>query len=601
MVQPLQKGAVRSIFLVCVTAILGLSAPPEGVDLYATHCARCHEVYPTLQMRRLMKDMSPEYIVRTLTTGVMRNMGASLSSEERAALADFLTGKKLSSGAVSAGVCNATEQGALTGAQWNGWGVDPENTRFQKNAGLRPDQLPRLKLRWAFGFPGGASTYSQPTVVGNRLFVGSPLGVVYALDKRTGCTYWSFDAGAGVRAAITIGPDNIAYFGDIHANVFAVDAFTGKQIWRTQAEENSSARITGAPKLYDGRLYVPIASRDEWSATDAGFGCCRFRGSVVAMEAKTGQRIWKTYTITEEAQRLPHESSDRGWGPSGVGVWSSPTIDRKLALLYVGTGDNYTGPATAMSDSILALSLKTGRIVWSQQLTSGDIFLGACAEKENRKCAGKSGPDADFGSSPMLCTARDGRRFLIAGQKSGVLYALNPDNGGKVLWQTRLGKGGIFGGIQWGPAADNEVVYVAISDVAYKHAPEGIIPDPKTGGGLHAVQIATGRELWRVMPSPDGCQDVRCSPAQSAAITVIPGAVFSGSLDGHLRAYGTKDRTVIWDYDTVTSFQTVNGIPAKGGSIDGPGPVVVDGMLFVNSGYGSLFGMPGNVLLAFTL
>lgn len=445
MIQPLEKRVVRSIFLACVPAIFGLSAPSEGMDLYARHCARCHEVYPTLQIRRLMKDMSPEYIVRSLTTGVMRNTGASLSSEERAALAEFLTGKKLNLGTVSAGVCKVTEQGALTGAQWNGWGVDLENTRFQKDADLRPDQLPHLKLLWAFGFPGGFSTYSQPSVVGNRLFVGSPLGIVYALDKRTGCTYWSFDAGAGVRAAITIGPDNIAYFGDIHANVFAVDALTGKQIWKTQAEENSSARITGAPKLYDGRLYVPVASRDGWSATDAGFGCCRFRGSVVAIEARTGQRIWKTYTIAEPAKRLPHESSDRAWGPSGVGVWSSPTIDRKLALLYVGTGDNYTGPATAMSDSILALSLKTGRIVWSQQLTSGDIFPGTCVEKDHTKCADKSGPDADFGSSPILCTERNGRRILIAGQKSGVLYALNPDNGGKVLWQTRLGKGGSLG------------------------------------------------------------------------------------------------------------------------------------------------------------
>jgi polyvinyl alcohol dehydrogenase (cytochrome) len=284
-----------------------------------------------------------------------------------------------------------------------------------------------------------------------------------------------------------------------------------------------------------------------------------------------------------------------------VGVWNSPTIDEKRGVLYVGTGDNYSDPPTPLSDSILALSLSAGNIVWSQQLTENDVFNGNCGEIDHRTCPERPGPDADFGSSPILCTARDGHGVLIAAQKSGMMHGLDPDDHGRVLWQTKLGKGGTFGGVQWGPAADGEVVYAAISDMAFKAAPEGIIPDPKVGGGLHAVQIATGRELWSVMPSPDGCERFRCSPAQSAAITVISGVVFSGSLDGHLRAYASKSGTTIWDYDTVREYKTVNEIPAKGGSIDGPGPVVVDGMLFVNSGYGFLFGMPGNVLLAFGL
>jgi polyvinyl alcohol dehydrogenase (cytochrome) len=285
-----------------------------------------------------------------------------------------------------------------------------------------------------------------------------------------------------------------------------------------------------------------------------------------------------------------------------VGVWNSPTIDEKRGVLYVGTGDNYSDPPTPLSDSILALSLSTGVIIWSRQLTANDVLNGNCGEMDHRTCPERPGPDADFGSSPILCKLRDGRRVLIAGQKSGVLYALDPDDLGKVLWQVKIGRGGIFGGVQWGPATDGAAVYAGISDMAFKSAaPEGIIPDPKVGGGMHAVQVATGRELWSVMPSPGGCERFRCSPAQSAAVTAIPGVVFSGSLDGHLRAYATKSGRVIWDYDTVREYKTINEIPAKGGSIDGPGPVAVDGMLFVNSGYGFLFGMPGNVLLAFGL
>jgi polyvinyl alcohol dehydrogenase (cytochrome) len=456
-----------------------------------------------------------------------------------------------------------------------------------------------LKLAWAFGFPGEVSAYSQPTVVGDRIFVGSPAGTVYSLDSHTGCTYWTFDAGAGVRSAITIGPDNIAYFGDIHANVYALDARSGKQLWKTQVEDYPTARVTGAPKLYRGSLYVPVASRDEWFSTDSAFECCKFRGSVVSLNAGTGKQLWKTFTIAEPAKPLAKKKGTQTWGPSGAGVWNSPAIDEKKEVLYVGTGDSYSDPVAPMSDSILALSLSTGKIVWSRQLTQNDVFNGNCLERNQSTCPEKPGPDSDFGTSPILHTTADGGRILLAGQKSGVLHALDPDQDGKVLWQTKLSKGGILGGIQWGPAADNDTVYAAISDLALMPAPEGIIPDPKVGGGLHAVQISTGEKLWSVMPV-GACQTYRCSPAQSAAITVIPGVVFSGSLDGHIRAYSAKEGTVLWDYDTLRDFETVNKVPAKGGSLDGPGPVVVNGMLFVNSGYAFFNGISGNVLLAFS-
>ena len=582
-----------------------VAATPDGADLYTRNCAICHEALPPLQNRVALKAMPPEYIVRALDKGSMRVQGARLSAAERGAIAEFLTGKAVGARPAStAGRCQAEPSASFAGPQWNGWGVDQENTRFQPAdaAGLTAGQIPKMKLKWAFGFPGDFSTFAQPAIAGGRVFVGSPMGIVYSLDAASGCTYWSFEASGGVRSAITIGPGNMAYFGDTHANMYALDAITGKLIWKTSVDDHPMARVTSAPKLYEGRLYMGIASRDEWLSADPRYECCKFRGSVVALDAKTGKQIWKSYTIAEPAR--PTKKSKAGtqlWGPSGVGVWSSPTIDAQRKLLYVGTGDGYSEPATPYSDSILALDLNTGKIAWSRQITEGDVFNGNCMQLKPSTCPDKVGPDFDFGSSPILRSLPSGRRVLIAGQKSGVVHALDPDKKGEILWQTRVGKGGVLGGIQWGPAADNETAYVALSDIGLLPAAEGVLPDPKTGGGLFAIQLATGEKLWSVLPPEDGCHTPRCSPAQSAAVTAIPGVVFSGSLDGHLRAYSTKDGKILWDYDTAKEYETVNQVPAKGGSLDGPGPAIAGGILVVNSGYAYFNSIPGNVLLAFGL
>ncbi|HLJ45662.1 MAG TPA: PQQ-binding-like beta-propeller repeat protein [Bryobacteraceae bacterium] len=587
--------------LLLLSATTFALAAPDGADLYAKNCASCHEVLTVLQNHVAFKVMSPEFILRTLTNGAMRQQGAKLNNEERTAVAEYLSGRHLEPVHMT-GRCTSTPSQALNGTQWNGWGAGLENSRFQtaEAAGINADQVPNLKLKWAFGFPGDHSTFAQPSIIGGRIFVGSAGGTVYSLDAATGCTYWSFEAASGVRSAITIGPGDVAYFGDLHANVYALDANTGKQIWKVSVEDYPTARVTGGPQLYEGRLYVPVASRDEWMAADSRFGCCKFRGSVAALDAKTGKQIWKTYTISEAAH--PTQKSKNGvqlWGPSGVGVWCSPTIDAKRKVLYIGTGDGYSEPATAYSDSILALDLATGKIAWAKQITEGDVFNGNCIQQKQMTCPDKVGPDSDFGSSPILRTLPSGRRILIAGQKSGVVHALDPDKNGAILWQTRVGKGGMLGGIQWGPAADAETAYVALSDIGLIPAPEGVIPDPKAGGGLFAIQLSTGEKLWSAMPAEDGCHTPRCSPAQSAAVTVIPGVVFSGAVDGHLRAYSTKNGKILWDYDTVQEYKTVNGIPAKGGSLDGPGPTVANGLLLTTSGYTYFNGLPGNVLLAF--
>jgi polyvinyl alcohol dehydrogenase (cytochrome) len=610
-----QTSKVRTTLHCTAVLVAGLAfsfagfaqqAPSGGEKLYQTRCAMCHEMpAPPFMNRFNLKAMAPENIVNALTTGLMRAQGENLSRAERVAVAEFLTAKRMgTSPPTGSNPCPNRPSKDFSGPQWNGWGVDLDNSRFQPSAAamITAEQVPKLKLKWAFGFPAAFTAYAQPVVAGNRVFVGSVAGIVYSLDASTGCTYWSFQADAAVRTAISIGPDNVAYFGDLRAQAYALDAVTGKLLWKKTLDPHPVARITGAPKLYQGRLYVPVSSREEWAAAGPGYRCCTFRGNIVALDAKTGNEIWRTYTVNEPAKLV--ETTELGvqlWGPNGGAIWSSPAIDPKRKVLYVGTGDGYTKPSTPMTDAILALDLASGKILWSRQVTPQDDWNTSCFQPENRNCPKDAGPDYDFGSSPILRTLPDGRNVILAGQKSGVMYALDPDNKGAILWQARVGKGGVLGGIQWGPAADNKAAYVAISDVGATGGAEGIIPDPKTGGGLFALEIGTGNKLWSVLPNPEGCHTPRCSPGQLAAVTAIPGAVFSGSLDGHIRAYATDDGRVLWDYDTLRDFSTVNQVRAKGGALDGAGPAVAGGMVFVNSGYGYNYEMPGNVLLAFAV
>lgn len=598
----LSKAWLACILLSIV--MRGQTAQLSGQALYQSHCAMCHEaaIAPYID-HSVFKTMPAESIVSVLTSGAMRDQAANLSQRERLAIAEFLTGKHAEQlPAVDANACPSSRGQSAPDLNWNGWGADLDNSRFQPAdaARITAEQVPKLKLKWAFGFPAVFTAYAQPVVVHGRVLVGSAAGQVYSLDATTGCIHWRFQADAGVRTAITVGPDNVAYFGDLRAQAYALDANTGKLLWKKSLDSHPVARITGSPKLYEGRLYVPVSSREEWAAASPAYVCCTFRGNIVALEAKTGKEIWRTYTVSEPAHVV--ETTDLGvqiWGPNGAAIWSSPTIDAKRKTLYIGTGDGYTKPATPMTDSILALDLASGKILWSRQITPQDDWNTSCFQTGNANCPKDAGPDYDFGASPILRSLPDGRSVILAGQKSGVMYALDPDKKGEIVWQTRLGKGGVLGGIQWGPAADKQAVYVAISDIAIAAGPNGVGPDPKAGGGLFALDISTGKKLWSALPAPDGCHIPRCSPAQTAAVTSIPGVVFSGSLDGHFRAYSSQDGHVLWDYDTLREFPTVNQIPAKGGSLDGGGAAVVGGMIFVSSGYGNNNEIPGNVLLAF--
>jgi len=584
----------------------------QGIALFEERCAQCHgSPAPDSRApdREALRQRTPEAILDALTTGPMVENARSLTTEQKRTLAEYLAGRTLGSSTAGAAAgmpnrCPMTPPGdPMKGSMWNGWGADLGNSRFQtaEAAGLTPAQVPHLKLKWAFGVPNAGSMYGQPSIAGGRVYMGTDTGFVYALDAATGCVYWSFQAQGGVRTAISIGPVTgsgqaryAVYFGDVKANVYAVDAQTGTKIWMQRADPHPIARITGAPALAEGRLYVPVSSLEELSGGIPTYECCTFRGSVVAYDANAGNQIWKTYTIAEEPKRTKKTSlGTQLWGPAGAGVWSAPALDLKRGVLYIGTGDAYTTPAASTSDAVMALNIKTGRVVWAKQLFPDDAYIsspncGPNAKPRSETCPDNPGPDFDFGNAPILHTLPDGHDIIVIGQKSGIGWALDPDKQGAVAWQHRVGKGSAGGGMEWGSATDGRLVFFPNSDPMY---------GPEQAGGLAAVLIENGERVWFTRPPPITCvreRDPNCIQAQSAAVTAIPGVVFSASSNGIMRAYSTRDGAIIWEYNTV------NGVPAKGGGINGPGPTVADGRLFVTSGYAALGGgSPGNVLLVF--
>jgi len=597
----------------------GPIAAEDGATLYTQLCATCHDTgLERAPSRDALRAMSPERVLTALESGAMLSMASGRTGLERRAIAEFVTGKSfgepLKTTPSPRSMCRPAAGESinpLAGPAWNGWGVNTSNTRFQdaSAAGFTAAQVPRLKVKWAFGFPGELSVDSQLTIAGGRVFAGTQSGVVYALNAASGCVHWFFQAEAAVRAAVSVGrietssgPRFAAFIGDRSANLYAVDAGTGQLLWKTKVDNFSSARITGSPVFHDGRLYVGVASGEENAGAVSTYECCRFRGSLVALNAATGAQIWKTYTIPEPQPTKRNRIGTQMWGPSGVPIWTSPVIDVQRNAIYATTGNNYSDPPTTTSDAIMAFDLNTGKILWFYQATDKDAWNTACRLEDKSNCTEANGPDFDFASPPILVTLGNGRRALVAGQKSAVVHAIDPDREGAILWQKRVGKGGINGGVQWGSAADQSNIYVALSDISRFTIPnsQATEPDPDVGGGMFALRLNNGDQVWYT-PPPRACVDrKRCSPAQSAAVSAIPGVAFSGSVDGHLRAYSATNGAILWDFDTVRSYETINDVPARGGSLNVGGPAISGGMMFVNSGYVQN-GVPGNVLLGFSV
>ena len=588
-------------------------APVSGEAVYQKRCAACHEqISPRIPHREALNKMPAARILRALDAGAMLAVALTMHRDERIAVAGFLGTDAADASPPPAAFCSdrtVTLPAAAT-ASWNGWSPGTANTRFQgaNGARLRADDVANLTLKWVFAFDGDVSAFAPPTVLDGQIFVGSAAGRVHALRADRGCLQWVFQANAPVRSAIVAVPLNGKHalvFGDMIGWFYAVQAETGTLLWKAQIETHDSTRLTGAPVVHAGTVYVPVASWEETRSTDPEYPCCTFRGSVVALRVRDGARLWKTYMTGAPHETGKNAKGTSQFGPSGVGIWSAPTIDAKRGLLYVTTGNDYSSPATLHSDAVIALNMADGRIVWSRQTTPGDAYNSSCGG-DRVNCPSEAGPDFDFAASAILLSGAGGRDLLLAGQKSGIVYALDPEKKGEIVWQTRVGRGGTSGGVQWGMASDGERVYAAVSDVGRTRQAANIFEtrrfalDPKQGGGLTALRVADGSKVWHVAGTP--CAEGAppgCSPSQPGAVTAIPGVVFATATDGHVRAHATEDGRLLWDFDTARDFDAVNRVPARGGSIEGPGPVIAGGLVFVTSGYTRNGGMAGNVLIAF--
>ena len=593
----------------------------DGSTLFGNYCATCHGKMETAPAPAMLRKMAPERIYQALTTGAMANQAKSmnLADKQLRDIAEWTGGKKLGTteGADAKDMPNHCS-GVLSikdvTSGWNGWSNDLVNSRYAKNAGLSSASVRRLQLKWAFGLPAAASVYGQPTIVDGKVFVSSDTGIVYALDAQSGCVHWSFKAQSGVPSAVTLGPTSptnpklSAYFGDIRGNVYSVDVVTGEQNWKKLVDDHPLARVRAAVKIHNGRVYVPVASLEEPESSSPNHPCCTFRGSIVALEAATGKQIWKTYTITETPGPQKTRAGVAFLGPSGAGVWGPVQIDTKRNAVYVSTGNTFSAPDVGRGDAIMALDMNTGRILWTVQDEAGDVWHTGCPQgppppgfpprsagrgRPATPVAGrgpqppkpadyycpdeKQNPDWDFSAGVMQYNLANGKSLLIAGQKSGMVWAHDPDNKGAVVWKSDISRGQIvFGG-----AADETTAYFGMR-----------------GGGIAAVNLADGLEKWYTAVPPQASMSTHAGI--SAAVTLIPGVVFTAGLDGMVHAFSTADGRPIWEYDTTQPVKTVNGVVGQGGSIGSAGVTVANGMLFVPSGYtGFQGGHPGNLLLAF--
>jgi polyvinyl alcohol dehydrogenase (cytochrome) len=624
--------SLAALLLAAASPALAQPAPPVDPEaLFDRRCKSCHE--PAIERaptRAALAQRPAAEILGALTTGPMAPMAAGLSGEQMRALAAFLGAEGRAGGAapeVRDVACTANPPLKAGAHDWASWGLDPGNRRYQTAGGLKAADAQRLKLKWAFSVRGGV--YGQPTVVGDWLFLAVRGGGFYALDARSGCVRWHVDESSRTTPVIarsSASPSGWITWLAVGKQVKAFDAATGKSLWTSPVlESHAAARINGPLALHGDQLFVPLSSVEEGAGTSPAYPCCSFRGSLVALSARTGERRWQTYVITEPLKPIrPNASGVMLQGPAGAAIWSSPTVDGRRGLVYVATGDSYTEAATAGADAIVAIEMTSGAIRWSTQVTANDNFIVTCnVLRPSVNCPNPSGPDHDFGAPPILFTLPGGKDVVLSGQKSSMVYGMDADTGA-LLWKTAVGTGSSLGGVEWGMAADDRRLYVPNSDIAplmdeYLRPRGQAVLAQKPGPaqpGLTALDPATGRVLWRT-PAPkapcvyagdrsrDRVKDGVCFNAQSAAATVIPGMVFSGTIDGWFRAYDAPSGRILWQFSTTAqTYQTVNGVKDQpGGSIDSMGPTVAAGMVYVISGYGGAAGVGGNpvnVLLAFS-
>jgi len=580
--------------------------------VFKNSCAACHLGHvPKAPHKVFLEMMAPDSIYTALDTGSMRLEGEKLTGDQKHAVAKYLGGdnpvdtRRAPQCTGPAATFDTRREPAASG-----WGITPDNTRFidAQTAGLTAADLPMLEVKWAFAFPNAQRVRSQPAIAYGAVYIGSQDGTVYALDEESGCIRWTFRASAEVRTAIVVEPTASAqarngtplvYFADLIAHVYAVDAFTGQLRWTYKADDHPNATVTAAPTLNGGTLYVPVSSLEVTSAADPAYPCCTFRGAVLALDALSGQPRWKSYTIPGTPKEVGRTRVGTPiLAPSGAPIWNTPAVDVKRGVLYVGTGENYSSPPSDTSDALIAFRLTDGAMVWHAQKTAGDAWNVACTLPDNPNCPVENGPDVDFGAATIIFRNPSGHDLLLAGQKSGSVYGVDPEQQARVVWHNKVGRGGIQGGVQFGLATDGKRLFVPITDMKDEH--DGRVHKEPSRAGLYALEPRTGAVVWSA-PASDVCAGRQyCDPGISAPVTAIPGVVFAGHMDGRLRAYDAADGRVLWEVDTTREWPTVSGATARGGSVGGgAGPMVVHGKVFAASGYGIYNHMPGNVLLVF--
>jgi len=628
--RPLRARAAWAVLPCLAAALLAWSgtarasadAPEDMAALYKTTCAICHEVPetkapPTDTLRRL----SASQILMAMELGKMQPQASVLKPEQRVRLAKWLAAAEDArrDAWIAANACPRDTPVPVTGRE--NWGLGRDNARHASGVTIGRKHVARLELLWSIALPAVNSMRSQPVVAGDTVFLGSKGTHLLALDRQSGCVRWSLAAEAPIHSALTLDrtPDgvNTLFFADEMAMVYAVDATTGKLRWRERVKWFPTSIISGPITYFDGRLYVPLSSFEVAAAGLPTHECCRTHGGIQALDALNGKSVWRFDTTPHAARTYVNRDGVQMWGPSGAVVWNSPTVDAKRGALYFGTGQNSSSPATDTSDAIIALDLRTGALRWVFQALANDAWNASCLGG-GASCPQENGPDFDFGASVILLERKQGD-LLLAGQKSGEVFALDPDRNGAIVWRKRVGAGSSNGGIHHGMATDGERVFVPMNDPERKVP--GYLPKP----GVYALAVSDGDLLWS-HPVQRGCafdpadaplvglaemakgkSDRSPWPAcsyyygQSAAAVVANGVVYAGALDGKLRMLDARNGKLLRVIETSLPYQASNGIAGHGGAIDVGGAIVNGDQLFILSGYGMFGQMPGNMLLVYGL